>query len=171
MYGCALFLPPSTLTVSSVLQHCAQTLQDLNGGASCVQVYVNQHDFFISSVQHRTFDNDDPMSVRSSHRLCTHLPYSHRWTTLPDADAPAPKRESGLSDLFAEIRTTVGQEAQIVQAVFPNPALVMQVFLQRVFNQSVTESTVDVFFLSTDGVLFTDTTTPRTAPQSYLIFI
>lgn len=41
--------------------------------------------------------------------------------------------------LFTEIRSTVGQEAQIVQAVFPNPSLVMQVFLQRVFAQSVSE--------------------------------
>jgi predicted transcriptional regulator len=29
-------------------KHCAKTLQDFNGGASCVQIYVNQHDFFIS---------------------------------------------------------------------------------------------------------------------------
>lgn len=32
-------------------QHCAQTLLEFNGGASCVQVYVNQHDFFINSGQ------------------------------------------------------------------------------------------------------------------------
>ena len=31
----------------------------------------------------------------------------------------------------------MAQESQIVQAVFPNPPLVMQVFLQRVFAQSV----------------------------------
>ena len=67
------------------------------------------------------------------------LTVSPRWAALRNADASAPKSESGLSDLFAEIRTTVGQEAQIVQAVFPNPALVMQVFLQRVFAQSVVE--------------------------------
>lgn len=30
------------------IQHCAQTLQDFNGGQSCIQIYVNQHDFFIS---------------------------------------------------------------------------------------------------------------------------
>lgn len=29
-------------------QHCAQTLQEFNGGQSCIQIYVNQHDFFIS---------------------------------------------------------------------------------------------------------------------------
>lgn len=84
-------------------------------------------------------DSDDPMFVSPRHCLHARLWYSPRWIALPDADAPAPKSESGLSDLFAEIRTTVGQEAQIVQAVFPNPALVMQVFLQRVFAQSVME--------------------------------
>ena len=34
-----------------VPQHCAQTLLEFNGGASCVQVYVNQHDFFINRVR------------------------------------------------------------------------------------------------------------------------
>ena len=36
---------------SSYRQHCSQTLLDFNGGASCVQVYVNQHDFFINRVR------------------------------------------------------------------------------------------------------------------------
>jgi exocyst complex component 5 len=56
---------------------------------------------------------------------------------LPDPDVRPPKTETGLSDLFAEIRATVDQEAQIVKFVFPNPSFVMQVFLQRVFAQSV----------------------------------
>jgi len=34
-----------------ISQHCAQTLLEFNGGISCVQVYVNQHDFFINSDQ------------------------------------------------------------------------------------------------------------------------
>lgn len=64
-------------------------------------------------------------------------PSIRSWETIPDPDALVPTTESGLSALFQEIRSTVGQEAQIVQAVFPNPSLVMQVFLQRVFAQSV----------------------------------
>ncbi|KAH9927166.1 exocyst complex component Sec10 [Epithele typhae] len=104
-----------------MMHHCAQTLLDFNGGASCVQVYVNQHDFFISRVRAEGTPNIDP----------------HIWDTLADPDAAPPTTESGLQDLFQEIRTTVGQEAQIVQAVFPNPAFVMQVFLQRVFAQSI----------------------------------
>ncbi|KAH9894425.1 exocyst complex protein [Cubamyces lactineus] len=102
-----------------MMHHCAQTLLDFNGGASCVQVYVNQHDFFINRVGESTSIDDQ------------------LWGSLPDPDAPPPVTESGLQELFAEIRTTVGQEAQIVQAVFPNPAYVMQVFLQRVFAQSI----------------------------------
>ena len=62
---------------------------------------------------------------------------SSSWESLPDPDAPAPKAEPGLHSLFEEIRVTVGQEAQIVTAVFPSPAVVMQVFLQRVFAQVV----------------------------------
>ncbi|KAI0722256.1 exocyst complex protein [Cerioporus squamosus] len=102
-----------------MMHHCAQTLLDFNGGASCVQVYVNQHDFFINRVRADTNIDD---------RL---------WDALPHPDAPPPVYEKGLQDLFQEIRATVGQEAQIVQAVFPNPAYVMQVFLQRVFAQSI----------------------------------
>ncbi len=59
------------------------------------------------------------------------------WDNLPDPDSNVTATESGLEELFREIRTTVGQEVQIVQAVFPNPPYVMQVFLQRVFAQSV----------------------------------
>lgn len=63
--------------------------------------------------------------------------YTIRWRSLADPDTIPPKNESSLTELLVEIRATVGQEAQIVQAVFPNPSLVMQVFLQRVFAQSV----------------------------------
>lgn len=61
----------------------------------------------------------------------------HRWKTLNDPDSTPARTEKGLQELFREIRATVGEEAQIVQVVFPNPPLVMQVFLQRVFAQSV----------------------------------
>ena len=54
------FLIHYTLTDFSFNKHCAQTLQDFNGGASCVQIYVNQHDFFINSVRQRS-DFEDPI--------------------------------------------------------------------------------------------------------------
>lgn len=56
---------------------------------------------------------------------------------MPDPDAPAPHSEPGLSALYDEIRVTVGQEGKIITAVFPNPYIVMQSFLQRVFAQVI----------------------------------
>ncbi|GAA5857601.1 hypothetical protein JCM8547_004291 [Rhodosporidiobolus lusitaniae] len=105
------------------MAHCAQTLQDFNGGQSCIQIYVNQHDFFISKERVQ--------------EVAGGLVGGAIWDSLPDPDSPAPKSEPGLSNLYDEIRVTVGQEAQIVTAVFPNPAIVMQVFLQRVFAQVI----------------------------------
>ncbi|KAG8896568.1 Exocyst complex component 5 [Tulasnella sp. 403] len=105
-----------------VMKHCAQTLLEFNGGVSCVQIYVNQHDFFIS----KSRVNDT-----------TSIEESQLWEILPNPDASLPKKELGLEALLNDIRVTVGQEAQIIQAVFPNPPLVMQVFLQRVFEQSI----------------------------------
>ncbi|KAI0307212.1 exocyst complex component Sec10 [Multifurca ochricompacta] len=103
-----------------MMHHCAQTLLDFNGGASCVQVYVNQHDFFINRVRKNVESGDTTL-----------------WRLLADPDTISPKSELSLTELLDEIRATVGQEAQIVQAVFPNPSFVMQVFLQRVFAQSI----------------------------------
>ncbi|KAJ3756440.1 exocyst complex protein [Lentinula raphanica] len=103
-----------------MMHHCAQTLLEFNGGSSCIQVYVNQHDFFINNVR-ETKDVED----------------SFLWNVISDPDTIPPKNEAGLTELFAEIRATVDTEAQIVKAVFPNPPVVMQVFLQRVFAQSI----------------------------------
>lgn len=71
------------------------------------------------------------------YRFSTIINKSARWKIIPDPDASPPKTEVGLTELFSEIRATVDTEAQIVKAVFPNPSIVMQVFLQRVFAQSV----------------------------------
>lgn len=103
-----------------LMHHCAQTLLDFNGGASCVQIYVNQHDFFMNKVRDTANHSEDLL-----------------WNTVSKPDESPPKTESGLAELFGEIRATVAQESQIVQAVFPNPPFVMQVFLQRVFAQSI----------------------------------
>ncbi|RUP46435.1 exocyst complex component Sec10-like protein [Jimgerdemannia flammicorona] len=94
------------------MSHCAKVLQEFNGGHSCVQIYVNQHEFFISNAKVTEVDeirySEDP----------------------PDVD-------SSLIKLYDEIRMTVRREAEIIVAVFPDPGAVMQVFLQRVFAQSI----------------------------------
>lgn len=105
-----------------MMGHIARVLQNFNGGHSCLQIYVNQHDFFISK------DRVGEASRMESSEI---------WHTLPDPDAYPPQTEPSLAALFNEIRSTVEQEAQIISAVFPHPLIVMQTFLQRVFAQSV----------------------------------
>lgn len=105
-----------------MMSHIAKVLQAFNGGASCVQIYVNQHDFFISK---------DRVGEANSIEL------SQIWTHMADPDHSPPQSEPALTALFNEIRQTVEIEAQIISAVFPSPLIVMQTFLQRVFAQSV----------------------------------
>ncbi|KJA29885.1 hypothetical protein HYPSUDRAFT_174827 [Hypholoma sublateritium FD-334 SS-4] len=116
-----------------LMHHCAQTLLEFNGGASCVQVYVNQHDFFINNVREAPVPVDEVL-----------------WRTINDPTISPPKTEVGLTELFAEIRSTVDTEAQIVKAVFPNPPVVMQVFLQRVFAQSIQQHMEQLLHKGTD---------------------
>ena len=70
--------------------------------------------------------------------LCTPFnTFPHSWDALPDPDSLPPTRESGLASLYSAVRKTVGEEIKIVDAVFPNPSAVIQIFLQRIFAQSV----------------------------------
>ncbi|KAG0145204.1 hypothetical protein CROQUDRAFT_659005 [Cronartium quercuum f. sp. fusiforme G11] len=104
------------------MAHCARTLLDFNGGHSCIQIYVNQHDFFISRER-----IEAPPSITET----------SMWDALADPNKPAPKSEPELAELYSDIRHQISQEAQIIEAVFPQPAVVMQVFLQRVFAQVI----------------------------------
>ncbi|KAF8338920.1 exocyst complex component Sec10-domain-containing protein [Cantharellus anzutake] len=93
-----------------MMGHCAQTLLEFNGGLLAKSKMLEEVD-----------TQDD----------------SELWATLPTPSHPMPKSSKVLVDLFNEIRFTVGQENEIVQAVFPHPVLVMGVFLQRVFAQCI----------------------------------
>ncbi|RUS21707.1 exocyst complex component Sec10-domain-containing protein, partial [Jimgerdemannia flammicorona] len=110
------------LMISFFSQHCAKVLQEFNGGHSCVQIYVNQHEFFISNAKVTEVDE-----IRYSE---DHQELSNPLHSPPDVD-------SSLIKLYDEIRMTVRREAEIIVAVFPDPGAVMQVFLQRVFAQSI----------------------------------
>lgn len=107
--------------------------------------------------------DDTVLSVLYDNPAMVKCSYTIRWRLLADPDTIPPKNESSLTELLVEIRATVGQEAQIVQAVFPNPSFVMQVFLQRVFAQSViTDNPFQVAMLR----MSIDPTTHGTAPQT-----
>lgn len=126
-----------------------------------MQMYVNQHDFFISqdrflqeseqATGYQLEGDAEPSKDDERADMYVESPSSgfveaklryccSRWKSLNDPNIPAPSREPGLEALFNEIRTTVGQEAQIIAAVFPDKEEVMKVFLQRVFAQVVCAS-------------------------------
>ncbi|KAF9430816.1 Exocyst complex component 5 [Podila epigama] len=104
-----------------VMAHCARALLEFNGGHSCVQIYVNQHDFFM---QNSKVSEPTPLEGPNQE-------------DLTNPTAAIPPIDAGLIKLYDSIRTTVEQEADIISMVFPNPAAVFQVFIQRVFGQSI----------------------------------
>ncbi|KAF8977784.1 Exocyst complex component 5 [Entomortierella lignicola] len=104
-----------------VMAHCAKALLEFNGGHSCVQIYVNQHDFFML---HSKVNESTPVE-------------SPDQENITDPVASIPPIDAGLIKLYDDIRTTVEQEAEIISMVFPNPAAVFQVFIQRIFGQSI----------------------------------
>ncbi|CAG8562226.1 11518_t:CDS:10, partial [Ambispora gerdemannii] len=105
---------------AKTMKHCAKTLNEFNGCESCIKLYVNQHEFFITKV------NMTENNLSSS-----------SWNELANPEVPPPPADQGLVKLYEEIRETVKQEAEIINAVFPDPISVMQVFLQRIFAQLI----------------------------------
>ena len=70
--------------------------------------------------------------------LCTPLDTStHSWETLPDPDSLPPVRESVLASLCSTVRKTVAEKIKIVERCIPQPSVVIQIFLQHIFAQSV----------------------------------
>lgn len=56
---------------------------------------------------------------------------------LSNPNVVPPEVDTSLVKLYDDIRITVRREAGIISSVFPQPATVMQVLLQRIFAQSV----------------------------------
>ncbi|KAL4901016.1 hypothetical protein BDW74DRAFT_87364 [Aspergillus multicolor] len=104
------------------MKDCATVLQDFNGGASVVALFVNQHQFFIDRSQLVTDEvGGDPET----------------WEKLADPDAEPSGVEPSLQSLIDEVRVVVQEESAIIKRAFPNYEQVLGKFLQRVFQQSI----------------------------------
>ncbi|KGO67507.1 hypothetical protein PITC_009580 [Penicillium italicum] len=104
------------------MRDCATVLQDFNGGASVIALFVNQHQFFIERSQLVTEEvGGDPES----------------WEKLADPDAELPGVESSLQSLIDEVKVVVQEESAIIRRAFPYYEQVLGKFLQRVFQQSI----------------------------------
>ncbi|KAL1919421.1 uncharacterized protein VTP21DRAFT_2114 [Calcarisporiella thermophila] len=107
---------------AKIMAHCARTLQEFNGGRSCIQIYVNQHEFFMSNAVLYKANSDLP-------------PKFVQGLESPSMELPPP--DDGLVTLYDTVHRTICREADIIVAVFPRPAQVMSVFLQRIFAQPI----------------------------------
>jgi exocyst complex component 5 len=96
------------------MNHVAETLISFNGGNSCVQTYVNQHPFFINVLKIAETETETML----------HLDWKRQKMT-------------SLARLYDEILQAVLSEWEIIYDVFPNSTTVIQVFVQRIFAQSV----------------------------------
>ncbi|KAI9352722.1 exocyst complex component Sec10-like protein [Obelidium mucronatum] len=91
-----------------VMNRCAKVLTDLNGGQSCVQTYINQHEFFINQSKVAA----DSMTIDLAKALKRGIASLN------------PK----LRKLFDEVKATIPQEWDVISSVFPNSVSVMQSF-------------------------------------------
>ncbi|KAJ1905563.1 Exocyst complex component 5, partial [Tieghemiomyces parasiticus] len=108
-----------TVTMAS----CARALIEFNGGASCVQTYVNQHEFFMKMAETQTAVADQTYQAL---------------TGINDLQtAPPPVLDGELSTFYRSISKMLRHEWTVISAVFPNALAVMQVLVQRVFAQSL----------------------------------
>jgi hypothetical protein len=106
----------------SAMKESADILTDFNGGGSVVQMFVNQHDFFI--VQEKLVD----MSQMDDMEM---------WEQMADPESGTPKFEAVTQELVDEISTVTASQTDIVSKVFRNPVMVLKVFLQRIFAQRI----------------------------------
>ncbi|KAJ5963167.1 hypothetical protein N7481_013472 [Penicillium waksmanii] len=104
------------------MKDCATVLQDFNGGASVIALFVNQHQFFID---------------RSRNELEEVGGDEDSWERVADPDAELPGVEPSLQSLLDEVKVVVQEESAIIRRAFPYYEQVLGKFLQRVFQQSI----------------------------------
>lgn len=100
----------------SGMQEIAEILYDYNGGASIVQAYVNQHDFFMQ------VDKLDTEQGAVGPQLS-------------DTESDYAEFRQAVKDIVQEVTEVAVNETDVVVKVFPKPAQVLSVFMQRTFAQ------------------------------------
>ncbi|GKZ39930.1 exocyst complex component 5, partial [Aspergillus brasiliensis] len=98
------------------MKDCATVLQDFNGGASVIALFVNQHQFFIDRSQLVTEEVGGDLET---------------WEMLADPDAEPLKVEPSLQSLVDEVKVVVQEESAIIRRAFPYYEQVLGKFLQR----------------------------------------
>lgn len=104
------------------MKESADVLTDFNGGSSVVQMFVNQHDYFI--VQENLVD---ALSVANE----------EMWAKICDPEGDVGEFEDTMKKMVDGMEDVIMQELEIIKKVFRDPVIILKVFLQRVFAQKI----------------------------------
>lgn len=105
-----------------LMRECADVLSDFNGGGSTIQVFINQHDLFMSG-------DDRLLSLAK-------LEDPKLWESIADIDGNADSMSEIVDEILSEIEKTL-DETELIKKVFANPIQVLKIFIQRIFAQKV----------------------------------
>lgn len=106
------------------MRDSAELAYDFNGGDRIIQIYVNQHGFFISQDKFLSLD-----SLGSGDK--------EHWKRLADPSADYSEFESQVQLFAEEITNGVGAEMDIIKKVFQSPFDALSAFLQRTFAERI----------------------------------
>ena len=101
------------------MRQCASILGELHRGEEVARRYVMMNDLFLKYAREGLTDEAPVEQV----------------TTLSYQNLPT------LGKLFQEIEECMEHEHEIIRAVFPDPDRTMQLFVQRIFEETVSEPT------------------------------
>ncbi|KAK9455201.1 exocyst complex component Sec10-like protein [Dipodascopsis uninucleata] len=104
------------------MKSAADILTEFNGGTSVIQMFVNQHDFFI--MKEKLLQDSAVEDIEF-------------WQKLADPDCENLPFDYSTKELLDDIGQTVKKETTIIRRVFSHPENVLRVFLQRLFAQSI----------------------------------
>lgn len=119
----------------AAMKDSADILTDFNGGGSVIQMFVNQHDYFIvreKLVDTSTADNEQ------------------MWMDLSDPDCESMELDNAMQKLSDEIQQVIVTEMEIIKKVFRNSVGILKVFLQRVFAQRIQQQ-VETYLMTAES--------------------
>jgi exocyst complex component 5 len=105
-----------------LMRECADVLADFNGGGSMIQVFINQHELFMSG--------DDRILDLAK------LEDPKLWEPVADIDGNVENLTEIVEDILGEIEKALA-ETEVIKKVFSNPSQVLKIFIQRIFAQKI----------------------------------
>ncbi|PVU98096.1 hypothetical protein BB561_000111 [Smittium simulii] len=102
----------------------AKTLVEFNGGLSVAKAYINQHPFFLENLIKEPEHDFENAGDRKASKMSNYL-------------ISPPKPDVFLEQIFEHTLNLVQGDWQTISIVFPNPAYILQMFIKRIFEQTI----------------------------------